>query len=180
MPLIKPWLVFKFGGSENYTPAALSRISESDIEKEYTRLRKAASGRLKTIGKSEFREGEIYREYGNKFTKTAKQILREGGVSLLKYRLSAVQRFLSKKTSSVTGLREVANKTLATLYEHGYNFVTMDNIDDFGDFMSAVRHTAETMRYDSERVAELYDWANKEKISKDELIKNFEHFMETK
>lgn len=180
MALIKPWIVFKFGGSENYTPAALSRFTESDIEKEYNRLRRAAIGRLKTIGKSEFSEGEIYREYGNRFNKTAKQILRDGGESLLRYRLSAVHRFLSKKTSSVTGLRDTVNKTLATLREHGYDFVTKDNIDDFGKFMDAVRDAAEAMRYDSERVANFYDWANKNKVSTDELIEKFEYFMEKK
>lgn len=180
MALIKPWVVFKFGGSENYTPAALSRFTESDIEKEYNRLRRVAIGRLKTIGKSEFREGEIYREYGNKFNKTAKQILRDGGESLLKYRLSAVHRFLSKKTSSVTGLRELRDEILTTLHSHGYNFVTKGNIDDFGMFMDAVRSAAETMRYDSERVAELFEWGNKKNVPVDELIEKFEHFMEKK
>lgn len=33
MALIKPWVQFKFGGGESYTPAALSRFSEADIEK---------------------------------------------------------------------------------------------------------------------------------------------------
>lgn len=177
MALIKPWIQFKFGERENYTPAALSRFAESDIEKEYNRLRRAAIGRLNTIGKSEFREGDIYREYRNAFSKTAKQILRDDGVLLLKYRLSAVQRFLSKKTSSVTGLREVNDKILKTLYEHGYDFVTKDNIDDFGVFMDAVRDAAEVNRYDSERVAELFDWGNKKKVPVDELIEKFEDFM---
>jgi hypothetical protein len=124
MALIKPWLQFKFGVRENYTPAALSRFAESDIEKEYNRLRRAAIGRLKTIGKSEFSESDIYKENKNLYDMTAKQIMREGGRSLLKYRLSAIYRFLSKKTSSVTGLREISNKTLAALHEHGYDFIT--------------------------------------------------------
>ncbi len=180
MALIKPWLQFKFGEGENYTPAALSRFTESEIEKEYMRLRRAAVGRLKTIGKSEFSESDIYNENKNRFNMTAKQIEREGGRSLLKYRLSSVYRFLSKKTSSVTGLREISNKTLATLHEHGYNFITTDNQYDFGRFMDAVRASAEAMRYDSERVANLFDWANKKKIPTDELIEKFELFMEKK
>lgn len=178
MALIKPWLIFKFGGSENYTPAALSRFSESDIEKEYTRLRKAAKGRLKTIGKSEFREGDLYKVYKDRFNMTAKQVLREGGRSLLRYRLSALYRFLSKRSSSVTGLRETRDETLAKLQEHGYFFVTKDNIDDFGRFMDGVRAAAETNRYDSERVAELFDWGQKNKVTVNELIKNFEDFMQ--
>jgi hypothetical protein len=124
MALIKPWVQFKFGGGESYTPAALSRFSEVDIEKEYTRLRRVALGRLKTIGKSEFRKGDIYKEYKNRFDMTAKQIVKEGGTSLLKYRLSAIQRFLSKKAASVTGLREIRDKTLGTLHEHNYDFIT--------------------------------------------------------
>lgn len=177
MALIKPWLQFKFGVRENYTPAALSRFSEEDIEKEYTRLRKAALGRLKTIGKSEFNEGDLYKEYKDRFNMTAKQIQQEGGHSLLRYRLSAVNRFLSKKVSSVTGLREVRDKMLATLHEHGYNFVTKDNIDDFGRFMDSVRAAAEGNRYDSERVAELFEWGTKNKVPSETLIKNFEDFM---
>lgn len=178
MALIKPWLQFKFGARENYTPAALSRFAESDIEKEYNRLRRAAIGRLNTIGKSEFREGDIYREYRNAFSKTAKQILRDDGASLLKYRLSAVQRFLSKKTSSVTGLREINDKILKTLHEHGYDFVTKYNIDDFGEFMDAVRDAAEENRYDSERVEELFEWGMKNAVPVNDLLKNFTDYME--
>ena len=47
-------------------------------------------------------------------------------------------------------------------------------------FMDAVRDAAEAMRYDSERVANFYDWANKNKVSTDELIEKFEYFMEKK
>lgn len=178
MALIKPWLIFKFGGSENYTPAALSKFTESEIEKEYTRLRRAAIGRLKTIGKSEFSKSDIYKENKNRYDMTAKQIVREGGRSLLKYRLSAIQRFLSKKTSSVTGLREISNKNLATLHKHGYDFITVDNIDDFGRFMDAVRVTAEAMRYDSERVTELFEWGEKNAVPVNDLIKKFNDYME--
>lgn len=178
MALIKPWLIFKFGDKENYTPVALSKITESEIEKEYTRLRRAAIGRLKTIGKSEFSESDIYKENKNRYDMTAKQIVREGGFSLLKYRLSAIHRFLSKKTSSVTGLREISNKTLATLQEHGYDFITAANLDDFGRFMDAVRVTAEAMRYDSERVAELFEWGEKNAVPVNDLLKNFTYYME--
>lgn len=178
MALIKPWLQFKFGEGENYSPAALSRFTEFEIEKEYMRLRRAAIGRLKTIGKSEFSESDIYNENRNRFNMTAKQIEREGGRSLLKYRLSSVYRFLSKKTSSVTGLREISNKTQATLHEHGYDFITANNIDDFGRFMDAVRASAEAMRYDSERVAELFEWGEKNAVPVEELIKKFTDYME--
>lgn len=178
MALIKPWLQFKFGAGENYTPAALSRFADSDIEMEYTRLRKAALGRLKTIGKSAFKESDVYIQNKDRYNLTAKQILRDGGMPLLKYRLSALQRFLSNKRSSVTGLREAANKVLATLHEHGYDFVTIDNIDDFGRFMDSVRVSAESMRYDSERVAELFEWGTKNKVPSETLIKNFEDFIE--
>lgn len=178
MALIKPWLKFKFGAAGNYTPAALSRFSESDLIDEYTRLRKAAKGRLKTIGKSEFKDSEVYRENKDRYNLTAKQILREGGVSLLKYRLSGIYRFLSKKNSSVTGLREHADSMIKTLHEHGYTFVNAKNLEEFTRFMDYTRPAAEAMRYDSERVAELYDYGRKEGVPLDELIQNFERFME--
>ena len=43
--------------------------------------------------------------------------------------------------------------------------------------MDAVRASAEAMRYDSERVAELFEWGHKNSVSVNELIKNFEDFM---
>lgn len=178
MALIKPWLQFKFGAGENYTPAALSRFADSEIEVEYTRLRKAALGRLKTIGKSEFKESDVYIQNKGRYNLTAKQILREGGMSLLKYRLASIYRFLSRKTSSVTGLREQSQSMLKKLYEHGYSFVNADNLQEFGRFMEATRVSAEAMRYDSERVAELYDASKKDKVPVDVLIKYFELFME--
>lgn len=176
--LIRPWLKFKFGAGENYTPASLSRFLESDIIEEYTRLRKAAKGRLKTIGKSEFKNSEVYRQNKDRYNQTANQILREGGASLLKYRLSSIYRFLSKKTSSVTGLREQASSTIKTLHEHGYTFVNAENMEEFTRFMDSTRLSAEAMRYDSERVAELYDYGRKEGVPLEELIRNFERFME--
>lgn len=178
MALIKPWLQFKFGAGENYTPAALSRVTDSDIEAEYTRLRKAALGRLKTIGKSEFKKSDVYIQNKDRYNLTAKQILREGGASLLKYRLASIYRFLSRQTSSVTGLREQAHGVLKTLHEHGYTFVNTDNLQEFGRFMEDTRVAAEAMRYDSERVAELYDASKKDNVPVDVLIKYFELFME--
>ena len=178
MALIKPWLQFKFGAGENYTPAALSRFADSDIETEYTRLRKAALGRLKTIGKSEFKESDVYIQNKDRYNLTAKQILRQGGVSLLKYRLASIYRFLSKQASSVTGLREQAQSALKKLHEHGYLFVNNNNLQEFGRFMEATRLSAEAMRYDSERVAELYDASKKDKVPVDVVIKYFELFME--
>lgn len=180
MALIKPWLQFKFGGREKYTPSALSVMPTDKLEKEYTRLRKAAKGRLKTIGKSEFKEGDIYREYKNKFDLTAKQILRMGGKRLLQYRLSSLQRFLAMKESSITGLRETRDSILETLHEHGYDFINATNISDFGRFMDTVKSAAELMRYDSERVAELYHYGQKNKIPTQVLIRDFYDYMENK
>lgn len=177
MALIKPWLQFKFGAGENYTPAALSRFTDSEIEIEYTRLRKAAIGRLKTIGKSEFKESGMYIQNKDRYNLTAKQILRVGGVSLLKYRLASIYRFLSKQASSVTGLREQAQSSLKELHKHGYVFVNKDNLQEFGRFMEDTRLAAEAMRYDSERVAELYDASKKDNVPVDVLIKYFELFM---
>lgn len=180
MALIKPWLQFKFGAGENYTPAALSRFTDFDIETEYTRLRKAALGRLKTIGKSEFKDSDVYIQNKDRYNLTAKQIIRAGGESLLKYRLASIYRFLSKQTSSVTGLREQSQSMLKKLHEHGYSFVNADNLQEFGRFMETTRVSAEAMRYDSERVAELYDISKKDKVPVDILIKYFELFMEAK
>lgn len=177
MALIKPWLQFKLGTGENYTPAALSRFSDFDIETEYTRLRKAALGRLKTIGKSEFKDSDVYIQNKDRYNLTAKQIIQAGGKSLLKYRLSSIYGFLSKRTSSVTGLREQAQTTLKTLHEHGYLFVNVDNIEEFGRFMEATRVAAEAMRYDSERVADLYDLAKKDNVPVNVVIRYFELFM---
>lgn len=177
MALIKPWLQFKLGTGENYTPAALSRFTDFEVETEYTRLRKAALGRLKTIGKSEFKDSDVYMQNKDRYNLTAKQIIRAGGKSLLKYRLSSIYGFLSKRTSSVTGLREQTQGALKTLHEHGYLFVNVDNIEEFGRFMEATRVVSEAMRYDSERVADLYDVAKKDNVPVNVVIRYFELFM---
>ena len=96
----------------------------------------------------------------------------------MKYRLASIYRFLSKRVSSVTGLREQAQSALKKLHEHGYLFVNNNNLQEFGRFMEATRLSAEAMRYDSERVAELYDASKKDNVPVDVLIKYFEIFME--
>ena len=138
--------------------------------REYQRLRRVAEKRLARLGASEFADSEAYRRNDGKFTPLS-QVSNNRELGALLY---DVRNFLDARRSSVTGQRAIIREQLETLHEHGYIFVNKSNLKEFGEFMEAARTAAGGRLYASDRVAEMYDAAERKGIPPEQLLENFE------
>lgn len=156
-----------------YTPAGITTLhpdQEASARREYQRLRRVAEKRLNRMGTSEFSDTDVYRRNAGKFTPLS-QVKSNRELGRLLYEVRA---FLDARRSSVSGQRAIIRDTLHTLHEHGYTFVNKSNLKAFGDFMEAARAAAGGTLYASDRVAEMYDAAERKGIDPAELMKNFD------
>ena len=168
-------------GQNWYTPANLkSMIMSGDkaqisaVRKEYTRLRDIAQKRLKRLAQAGYEETEAYKRNINHYPKLS-EIKTDYE---LMGRLSDLSRFITAKGSTVSGRKEIEQKTLETLHSHGYNFVTSDNLWDFGKFMEEYRHQKLDMLYDSGDAADLYGLVEKHKIDPKQVEADFNLWLE--
>lgn len=153
----------------------LNDLTDKEIRSEYSRLRKIANQRLKALG-NYYPESKIYQKYNGQFI-----TLREmDSVNEIAYRLSDMIRYLHTEAGTVTGLKRIRNEILDKLHEQGYNFVTKSNFLEFTEFMDTLDTQARNMRYDSERLVDLFEITHKKKIPTDVVKRDFEYFMDNK
>lgn len=159
--------------STAYTPGGLTMLHPDQVataRREYQRLRRVAEKRLARLGDSEFADSEVYRRNVGKFTPLS-QVSSNRELGAL---LNQVRNFLDARRSSVTGQRAIIKEQIETLHEHGYTFVNKSNLKAFGQFMEAARAAAGGTLYASDRVAEIYDAAERKSIPPEQLMENFE------
>lgn len=164
-------------GADNYRPDILRRIPKSELIKEYERLAKRANRSLRAIGKSKFRVTSTYLDWKDEFPDVKELSKKE-----LVYKLSDVARYVSRETSTLSGLRRQEDRTIKKLHEHGYTFVNKRNFLKFSEFMEDIRQAYKDQKYDSERIAMVYEeMVTKKKISPEKVQKDFErHYNNTK
>ena len=92
--------------------------------------------------------------------------------------LQDVARFVNTKTSSVTGIKQAIKKELGTLHEHGYDFVTADNVEQFREFWAEIKAHHDTSELDSEQVADLFELAKKRNVDPTTISVAFQYWME--
>lgn len=145
----------------------------ADIRKEYTRLRDIAQKRLKRMQGTMWTETQTYLKNVNHYP-TLKNI--QSDADLAK-RLSDLSRFISAKTGSVSGLESQMKKSLATLSENGYTFVTRSNFIPFGQFMEEYRFQKLDEIYDSGDAADTYNLLERHRIDPSKVKEDFEFWL---
>lgn len=165
----------KYYGNINITPIEiLNTMTEKEIRKEYSRLRKVATGRLKTLEKSEWgKRADTWRSYRDAFPSG-----RGRSTGEIAHRLSQAYYFLSLKGSSVTGLREIRDDFIKTMNDDGYTWINKDNYFDFIDFMESVRAYYDSVSYDSDRAVEVFDVLTDNGFTSDSLRGDYEWWFE--
>ena len=159
----------------DYNPQALSRKEEKELRREYSRLRKIANKRLIRLGQSpEYRESKAY-QYNKKGFKPLEDIKTKGELARA---LSSLAKLVSSRQSSITGLKEIEKQSIESLHRHGYTFVTRANFRQFMAFMEAWRNYKYDRLYDSERAVQLFQESARLQINRDEILDNFEYWME--
>ena len=167
---------------EFYTPDRILSAARSNKEeyaklrKDYTTMRDIAQKRLYRLGKSEFARTQTYKKYKNKFKKL-KDIKTPQEFA---YRLSELERFITRKTSTVSGQREIMEKSLQTLHENDYTFVNAENFFDFADFMEEYRNQLLDMEYDSGQAADTFGALEKKKVPAEKMQELFNTYLSEK
>lgn len=160
-----------------YSPVYLRHlISTGDaakVRKEYTRLRDISQKRLKRLKAAGLADTEVYKKNVNHYPKL-KDIKSANELSA---RLSDLARFISSERSTVSGFKTVMEKSLKTLHEHGYTFVTKENYKDFAEFMGEYRYQKLDMIYDSGEAADTFGVLEKHHIKMSQIQQDFEYWV---
>lgn len=110
-----------------YQAEALKVRDSKELRAEYTRLRDIAQKRLSRLGQSEFSSLATYQNNKDKFPKLS-EIKTDAE---LRIRLQEVARFVSAKTSTISGIRAERKAQLKSLAENGYDWVNESNFEQF-------------------------------------------------
>lgn len=131
----KPYRNFSWSIS-TYYPGALAERSEKELRKEYAKLRAVAQKSIQRLGKSEFAGGATYRNAVGRFP-TTRSIKDRRELSMA---LVDISRFLSAKSSSVSGLKEIRAEQVNTWQnQYGYAFVNTGNYAAWVEFLEVMK-----------------------------------------
>lgn len=161
---------------EYYMPELLRQgiLTPEQMRAEYTRLRNVANKRLLRMQDTRFENYQSFQQNAGKFIPVS-QISSERE---LIYRLSEVERFISAKTSTISGIRDIERRTLESLQDAGYTFVNAKNLAAFGEFMAEYRAQHLNEIYDSDEAYKLFVETQKRGIGLTKIKDNFEYWME--
>lgn len=145
-----------------------------EVRAAYTKYAAQANKRLETMAKTTYgRESETYLNNVGRFLPADQ--LTTGEQKVL---LSDAARMLTSELGSLNGLRRVRKKKLEELHASGYDFITYQNLAQFGRFMAAWRSSGEQHVVGSAAVAELFPLWSKSKLDSADLLTRFEEFVE--
>lgn len=152
-----------------YTPEALQSgaLSEKEIRDEYRRLRNIANKRIDRLEKAGYAETQAYLRNVGAYKSASNYTMAE-----LQYKLYQISKFVSAKSSTVSGMRSIEKEAIKALQEKGLERVK--NLQEFGDFMSWARTRYKNSDFDSERAAEVYNEAKRRSIDIEEIKKDYE------
>ena len=156
-----------FGDKEAYKYYNLDSRTESELRKEYSRLRAIANKRITRLEKAGFGESPLLERYGEGFATTGS--IAKGDVASIKKALYEVTWFTTAERSTVSGERKAMLKEIKKLHENGYDFVNEANYYKFKRFMQKMRDFSIIDAYGSNRVAEIFPQV--ESLDEDETNK---------
>ena len=143
-----------FGDKSAYKYYNLDIHTESELRKEYSRLRAIANKRITRLKKAGFGESALLERYGQGFART--RSIAKGDVASLKKALYEVTWFSTDARSTVSGERKAMLKEIKKLHENGYDFVNETNYYKFKRFMQKMKDFSIIDAYGSDRVAEIF------------------------
>ena len=89
-----------------------------------------------------------------------------------------MERFISAKTSTISGIRDIERRTLESLQDSGYTFVNSRNLAAFGEFMAEYRAQNLNEIYDSDEAYKLFVETQKRGIGLSKIRRDFEYWMD--
>ena len=164
--------------ADYYYPEALKEgiLTEKEMRAEYSRLRAIANKRLERFRGTKYETAQSFIRNDGKFV-PLKEISTERD---LIYKLYELKKFVTAKSSSVSGMKEIEKKAIETAHDRGLTWLNSGNIQDFGQFMDECRAKGYARIYGSERCAELFGTAAKKGLSPAEIQADFAFWMENR
>ena len=152
-----------------YTPEALQSgaLSEKEIRDEYRRLRNIANKRIKRLEEAGYQQTQTYLRNVGSYKAPSNYTMEE-----LQYKLYQISKFVSAKSSTVSGMRIIEKAAIEKLKDKDLGRI--NNLQEFGDFMDWARTKYKNSDFDSERAAEVYNESKRRKISIEEIKKDYE------
>lgn len=167
-----------------YTRIGVKTLSDTELAREYSRVRRDAQERLRVFQRSkdpELRQAAVVAEKAGLYLNRAQ--IKAGtdnprqARALMEDLLIDAYGFVNAKSSSVSGYRDIQDKQIRSLQAKGYEFVNKSNLRQFGDFMDYFRSRKDAKSYGSGTVADTFNKAAKQGISPKELEKHFKFYV---
>lgn len=118
-----------------YNPIGLRNVPTADLTREYARLRREATERLRKLGQSEFKTSTTYLYNKDRFLRVRDVPNRR----TLERLVQEAARFVTARGSSASGLRGIRRDQINTLHAHGYTWINTKNFEQFTQFMEHLR-----------------------------------------
>ena len=127
-----------------YSPQQLRKMSDADLRKEYSRLRKVANKRIDRMEKAGFGDSKEVKYNAGVYV-TLKEVESRRELVML---TSRVSKFLAAQRSTVTGQRTTIKRTVATWNRKGVN-VTAANYGKFIDLLATLKSVYGVLYYEA-------------------------------
>lgn len=179
--MARSWKVFM----PTYSPATYTRmgiesLSDEELAREYSKVRREATERLRSFARSKdptLRVSSLYLEKKNLYLNKKEIQEAGGGRAMMEDLLLDAMRFIENRRSTVTGWREADKKISQGLQASGYDIKQKD-LQSFGKFMDWARSRKDAHSYGgSGKIAKAFDIAKSSGISRSELQKHYTYYM---
>lgn len=183
-----------------YTRIGVQRLTDEQLAKEYSRVRREVTERVRSFRRSsdievkrhaaflaEYYGVSGFMKYGEMSNYPTLKQIREyaggidpkkgGGRALMEDLLIEGYRYASAKTSSVSGFNAMRDKQVNALQAAGYDFVNRGNLRQFGEFMDYFRDRKDSKSFGSGTVAKAFSMAAKKGINPKQLEQHFKFYV---
>ena len=152
------------------TPRQIQKMPEKQVRAIYSEWRKIANKRSARMAKA-----GVTSVFAGVYFPTIQQL---GDIESIRGALASVSRQLRDPRSSITGAKKYNRKMIESFHLHGYDFGNEGNLKQFAEFMewSRARAGANDRVFKSDRAAEVFEQAEKQEISIDNLKKHFDAY----
>ena len=144
-------------------------FTEREARAEYARLRTVAQKRIQRLEAAGLKVQGPRSSYA--------PLPRGASQAEIYKSLADVSKFISMKSSTVTGRREQQKAFIEAMHEREYDFINKNNVDEFGRFMEEAKKHTEYRGYDSEEVVELFHLAKEKRVKPLDLAKDLDLWM---
>lgn len=153
-------------------------MDRSELRTQYAKLSYVARQRIKGLA-AQFPGYADVENYGSKMREYAPlRSLKGESDQQIAMRYSQLTRYLAQGTSTERGFRSSLEQTVERLNEHGYDYITTENVIAFYRFMEDARQRGVEDIYGSEQMVELFERAHKRGLSRSQIIANMEYWSE--